>query len=318
MPAPDINTLENAANASFWTSSATAWGMTQMQAADGTPLQVATTNGCTAAAFIDPSGNVIISFEGTETVQQSATDAELMGGLPSGQIPGFQDALAFTRTVEQAAAAEGIPASNIYITGHSLGGALAEYAASQTGLPGASFAGAGLPGYTAPATPAANFISYIEHGDAFANWSSDGSESVLVAAGTTQDHYGQVVMLGSPSQDALTDTIIADYQALTPAFFTGQLPQAIAKLSTDFDDNLMGIHGMNVYAASIAALPPPSFASAVASISADASALLSGFTHPVVRPVHAPALTITAAASSLEHFLSAIAGPHHTLHLPKT
>ena len=49
---PTIGLLENAANATFWSPSlATAFGLSQMRNAAGSPLEVETANGCTAAAF---------------------------------------------------------------------------------------------------------------------------------------------------------------------------------------------------------------------------------------------------------------------------
>ena len=256
MPAPSIGTLENAADAAFWSADfASAVGLTQLYSKTGVPLATETANGCTASALIDGSGNVIISFQGTTTMVQDEADAQMLEGDPPSSIGALTDALAFTRTVQQAAAGLGIPASNIYVTGHSLGGTLAEYVASQTGLPGVSFAGSGLPDYVAPSTPAANFTSYVEHGDSYANFSSDGSEHVL--SGAHQDHYGQLVFLGSPANDAITNTIIADVHALLPATFTGTLDQALEKLEVDFRNNLLTIHTMRKYASSIASLPPP-------------------------------------------------------------
>ncbi len=257
MSAPSTGLLENAAMATFWSSTlATAFGLAQMTNA-GKPLEVQTANGCTAAAFTDGQGHVIVAFQGTQTPQQSLADVELMGGMKGSAIPGFQDAVAFTRTVEQVANARGIPSSSVFVTGHSLGGTLAEYVASQTGLGGASFAGSGVPGYKAPAATASNFTSYVEHGDAFANWSSDGAEHALIVPGTNQAHYGRLVFLGSAANDALTSTIISDVHALAPSLFNGGFAQAASRLSTDFTTNLLTIHGMNFYQRDIAAIPPP-------------------------------------------------------------
>ena len=258
MSTPSITLLENAANATFWSSTlTTAFGLSQMTSSAGKPLEVETANGCTAAAFTDGAGHVIVAFQGTTTAQQSLADVELMGGTSGSQIPAFQDALAFTKSVEQAAAAKGIAASNVYVTGHSLGGTLAEYVALQTGLGGASFAGSGVPGYQAAKTVPSNFVSFVAHGDAFANWSTDGSEHVLLGKGIHEDHYGQMVFLGPSSADSLTNTIISDYQALAPSLFDGNFMQAAAKLSADFTNNLLTVHSMSVYQPDISALAMP-------------------------------------------------------------
>ena len=318
MPAPSVSLLEDAANATFWGPITTAFNLAQIDGANGAPMQIATANGCTAAAFSDGHGNIVVSFQGTQTTQQQLADVELMSGQKGATIPAFQDAVAFVRSVEQTAAAMGISASNIYITGHSLGGTLAEYAASQTGMGGASFAGSGVPGYQAPSAPASNFVSYVEHGDAFANWATDGSERTIIGAGAHQDHYGQLVLLGSPSQDALTNTIIADDRALLPALFTGHLPQALAKLGNDFTDNLLTIHGMNVYGANIATLPAPNFATLAARVASDPAAMLANFTSPSVVTAAPTASPSVSAASALQHLESMLGSTLSTLQIAKT
>ncbi len=316
MSAPTIDLLEDASNATFWGPITTAYNLAEMNGADGAPLQVATPNGCTAAAFSDYNGNIIIAFQGTQSAQQQLADVELMSGQTAAAIPAFQDAVAFVKSVEKQAAAMGVPKSHIYISGHSLGGTLAEYAASQTGLAGASFAGSGIPGYHAPAAPASNFISYVEHGDAFANWSTDGTESAVISAGGHQDHYGQLVMLGSPSQDVLTNNIVSDYKALVPALFEGRFFQAAAKLGADFTNNLLTIHGMDVYGNSIAALPAPNFASLVAKVAAEPSMLSNfGAAAPVA---HAPATVIPAAASLMDHLAQSISSSHQKINFIHT
>lgn len=255
MLAPTVGLLENAASATFWGTITTAFGLTQINGPNGAPLQIATGNGCTAAAFTDGAGNVIITFQGTQSASQELADLELMSGRGGSTIPAFQDAVAFTKAVEAAAVAKGYSPSSIYVTGHSLGGTLAEYVASQTGLPGASFAGSGLPGYVAPSHAATNFVSYVEHGDAFANWSSDGELASIIPAAGHQSHYGQLVMLGASAHSSMTATIASDIRALGPSLLTGHFAQASAKLQTDFAANLATIHGINNYENDIAHLP---------------------------------------------------------------
>ncbi len=293
MPAPSIGLLANAAEATFWGPITTAFGLTELNAPNGAPLQVATPNGCTAAAFTDGKGNVVVAFQGTVTSQQKQADAAVMSG---GAVTAFADALAFTRSVEQVAAGQGIPSSRIFVTGASLGGSIAESVAAATGLPGASFAGAGLPGYVAPAKPAANFVSFVEHGDAYANWASDAAEHVLVSPGATQDHYGRLVMLGSPARDVLTDRIVADTNALVPAMLTGHLQRAVATLSSDFSASLSAVHDIGNYLRDIAGLAAPSMR---ADFTAPAPAARPGLPAPAPSPV-------TIAVQRLEnavHFL---------------
>ena len=268
MTSPTIGVLENAANATFWSPSlATAFGLSQMKNAAGVPLEIQTASGCTATAFSDGAGHVIVAFQGTTTAQQSLADAELMSTTGGAAMPAFKDALAFTKSVQQVAAANGIAAANVFVTGHSLGGTLAEYVASQTGLGGASFAGSGVPGLSGGHAGAGNFVSFVEHGDAFANWSTDGSEHVLISPGVNEAHYGQLVFLGSSANDAMTSRIVSDDQALAPSLFTGGLSQAMAKLSNDFTTSLLTIHAMPVYQGDISS---PSFAGSAADQSGSA------------------------------------------------
>jgi hypothetical protein len=136
-------------------------------------------------AFADASGNVIISFEGTgtdssiyATGSQSADRAISLGQTP----PAFTDAEAFAQAVQVM-----FGSRPIYLTGHSLGGAEAEYVASRDHLSGVTFAAPGTlaPSYNDP-VPGQSFVNYVDWGDPIGNFGF---------------HFGSVQKVG-PETDA--------------------------------------------------------------------------------------------------------------------
>ncbi|MCK1431072.1 Mbeg1-like protein [Bradyrhizobium sp. 87] len=124
---------------------------------------------------------------------QDADVSIMTGGTPNA----FKDALAFTKQVMDAN-----PNATIYLTGHSLGGAEAEYAASQLALDphyanrvhGDTFAAPGILGAFAPDKPLDTFTNFVDFGDPVGNFGG---------------HYGQVTPLGNPALKAQTSQIEA-------------------------------------------------------------------------------------------------------------
>ncbi len=251
-PAPGLPTFEDAAEASFNPSTASAYGLTLMQGQSGRPLTISTASGVNASAFLDRSGNVIISYQGTSTAAQTALDLQILSGTNPSKVQGFADALAFASTVQQAARAHGILPSSVYVTGYSLGGTLASLVASRTGLAGVSFASSGVPGYQAPAVPAANFVSYVGKGDPFANYGTDTAEKGSASATTAHmDHYGTVVQLGTAAdaaQLAPLASAISGYslQALVSGA-TPVTPAQVGVLENEFLTLFDEHHGLNSY-----------------------------------------------------------------------
>lgn len=244
MSSPTFSELLNASKSVDNIGSEPAPGLSCLMDANGQPLTVITASGCTAAAYKDSSDNIIVAFQGTSTQSQFAADLQIVRGQSSSAV--FNDALSFTREVEAAASAGGI--KNVYVTGHSLGGTLAEYVASKAGLGGAAFAGSGVPGYSAPAVRASNFTSFVETGDPWGNLASDTAEKALVSHA---DHVGQVSMLGSLIASQSVAAIVRDVQALAPAAFFGHLPQAMQTLAGDWLNGMGSYHGISVYTADI-------------------------------------------------------------------
>ncbi len=226
-------------------------GLAVMQDAAGQDLAVVTANGCTATAYRDQDGNVIIAYQGTETGAQLALDQPLAAGVAVATLAGFADAVTFANTVRTQAAAAGIASGRIYVTGHSLGGSLAEYVASETGLAGASFAGSGLGGH-ANTRPAADFVSFVGLGDPFGNEATDAAEAHYVRAVTTRmDHVGAVALLGDGSDFSVLRDFIA--AATADGISVASDPIAALTASGPAFSAAWSQHALAVYAAQIAA-----------------------------------------------------------------
>ena len=145
-------------------------------------------------AFQDKAGNIIIAFEGsildpkdpaystTFGAGSRAADLALLKyGLGLPQTPAaFSDALVFVSQVESE-----FGSKNVYLTGHSLGGAEAEFVASQTGLNGVTF---GAPGVLPNSVMTSSFLNYVDYGDPVGNF---------------WNHYGLVAHVGSPANAAV-------------------------------------------------------------------------------------------------------------------
>ena len=258
-PAPSLQTFENAAQASLDPSN--------------------------ASAFLDRSGNVVITFQGTTTAAQTALDLQILSGTNPSTVGGFADALRFATIVQQAARSEGILPSNIHVGGYSPGGTLASLVASRTGLAGMSFASSGVPGYQAPAVPAANFVSYVGKSDPFADHGTDTAEKDSASAATAHmDHYGTVVQLGTAADAAELAPFASAINGYSlQALEAGDTPAAAAQVGaltneffTLFDEH----HGLNSYDAAVVpatayGLQNTGMATMMASLSRDMPRLLA-------------------------------------------
>ena len=250
--APTIQVLAQAAQAAYAPSTAPSLGLRVMLDVAGRPVTITTASGVTATAFIDKAGNVLISYQGTSTAAQYQLDVAVIAGTDGSKLAGFADALGFARHVQAVAAREGILPTQIYVTGHSLGGTLSSYVASRTGLAGASFASSGIPGYHAPATPAANFINYVDRGDPFANYGTDTAEKgSAVVANRAMDHYGSVVQLGNEAAAAA----LAPFAAAISGYSLVQLqsghtpatPAQVTLLTNEFNGLMGTYHALGGY-----------------------------------------------------------------------
>lgn len=127
------------------------------------------------------TGEIIIAYRGTHGVHDALVDTVMVADKVN---PQEADARAFTQRVIEYAKAHGIPLNQVTVTGHSLGGTLAEIEAARFGLRGATFNAYGSVdlGYGVP-EGGNRVIDYVVATD-------------VVSAASR--HYGELVPLATP------------------------------------------------------------------------------------------------------------------------
>ncbi|MBR1943526.1 hypothetical protein IJ843_07310 [bacterium] len=142
-------------------------------------------NGFHAKAF-EKDGTIIVAFRGSDDLGDLKVDHQML----SGRLPDqFADAKAFVEQIRQAN-----PDAKIVVTGHSLGGSLAELTASQfDGVVGVTFDAVGTKGLvsTHGLKDNGNTVNYVVRGDIISN---------------ANEHVGTVVVtdgVGGQSQHAI-------------------------------------------------------------------------------------------------------------------
>ena len=248
--APSLQSFQAAAIGTNNEGYADYFGLVPMSDASGNPLSVALPSGVSAITYLDPVGNVIVAYAWDATPAENILGQEIEAGYGPSLVPGYGDAVKFLQTVQAAAAAKNIPSSRIYLTGFSLGAMLASYVGSQTGLPGIAFASSGIPDYTAPATPASNFISFVEANDPIAQYGTDTLEAAsVVAENPHMDHYGTVIPLGTlGAEEQQFAGYIAGYSLRQ--FGAGTVPgtpDQLASLQAEYYDLGGRNHQMSLY-----------------------------------------------------------------------
>jgi hypothetical protein len=199
------------------------------------------------AALVTPTGQVVVTFEGTNFFTGSAEftaalvldDAAITAGINAAS---YQTALTFTQSAIADAESQGYKKTDIYLDGHSLGGADAEYVASQLAIPGTTFGAPGIPAgdITSGATP--SITDYVELGDPVGNYAQGGSEGSIVQSDNIV-HYGTVGWIGSYLGIVPLTTAAIAYDA-------GDYATAIAALAVALPFHLLG-----TYADSLGAPP---------------------------------------------------------------
>ncbi len=185
-------------------------------------------DGVVASVFVTSENQVIISYQGTggglnfvldpiAAASQVITDIGIfLDDTRNGNVPGaYKVALDFAKSVVASAAAQGYTANNVFVTGHSLGGIEAQYAAQQTGLGGMSFEATGLATKAAAGVTGTNFVNLVTDGDPVGNFSSDikGEQPfapVFVSHGGVAPHYGPIVTLGSAADETSLSNTVAN------------------------------------------------------------------------------------------------------------
>jgi hypothetical protein len=191
------------------------------------------------AALVTSAGQVLVTFEGTNfftgsaefTAAQVVDDAAITAGIDA---PSYQTALSFTQSAITDAEAQGYNGSDIYLDGHSLGGADVEYVASQLGTPGATFGAPGIPAGDIPSGATPNLTDYVEYGDPVGNYAQGGSEGNIVQSDNIV-HYGTVAWTGSYLGIIPLTTAAIAYDA-------GDYATALAALAVALPFHLLGTY----------------------------------------------------------------------------
>jgi hypothetical protein len=211
-PTPTVAQFLNAAAAEY-VLGGTPGGL-QAFTVDGMPLTSTNVlSGMSAQVWVTPQKQIIIAYQGTTggtnllfnpliAITQAITDAQVI--LTNTTPQAFTDALSFQQRVQAAAALQGYATSDIFVTGHSLGGWEAEYVAQQTGLGGIGFESPGINTVVPGNGADSGFINVETYGDTAAYSATDlpGLQPFMpayVPGGGSKPHYGSIVMIGDPN-----------------------------------------------------------------------------------------------------------------------
>ena len=186
-------------------------------------------DGVAASVWVTPQNQLILAYQGTTggenilidpagAAAQVITDIGIFfADSAAGVRPAaYADALNFANFVVLLAQSEGYSTSNIFVTGHSLGGIEAAYVAQQTGLGGIGFEPTGLSTAPSSSGTGSNFVNIVTEGDPVANFCSDlkGEQPfapLYVAEGGKAPHYGWIVVIGSAADQATLSQDVAKY-----------------------------------------------------------------------------------------------------------
>jgi hypothetical protein len=215
---PTVSEFLNAANA-LYLINATPAGMSRFTN-HGVPVTlVDDVDGAIADVFVTAESQLIISYQGTTgglnfLVNPTAAATQLVTDIDvvinddfGGNTPAaLTSSLNFAKSVVAMAQAQGFSTSNIFVTGHSLGGIECEYVASQTGLGGIAFESTGIANHPVAGVTGSNFVNTVTFGDPVGNFSSDimaeqPTAPAFVANGGMAPHFGSIVFLGTPSDE---------------------------------------------------------------------------------------------------------------------
>jgi Ca2+-binding RTX toxin-like protein len=211
--------------------------------------------GLYAAAVVNATGQVIVTFEGTNlytgndtfTAAQLFDDYDIAEGV---NAPSYQPALAFTQTVLADAEAAGYSAQDVFLSGHSLGAAEAEYVATQTGLSGTTFGTPGIPSADIPTTTTSQFTDYVERGDPVGNYAVGWNDFDLLQTQNVE-HFGTAISLGSYESAGLLFAANVTYAAALQAPTKVEELAGIVATVALLDKAAVEYHALLTYAADL-------------------------------------------------------------------
>jgi hypothetical protein len=221
--------------------------------------QMTSTNvlsGESAQVWVTPQKQIIIAYQGTTggtnllfnpliAISQAVTDAQVIFTDTTPQA--FTDSLTFEQQVESAAAEQGYSTSDIFVTGHSLGGWEAEYVAQQTGLGGIGFESPGINTVVDGNGADSGFVNVETYGDPAAYLATDLPSlqpfmPAYVPGGGSKPHYGSIVMIGDPN----ATTPLINASSLWGTGLIGDAIFAVDVLGNFLEHHLPGMQAYNL------------------------------------------------------------------------
>ncbi len=202
----------------------------------GTTAHIATDDGFIASAMETADGRVFINCFGTQSDPQGLVDLLIYADEDPALVPAYAEALAWAKGI--VAQAEG---KSVYVTGFSLGGTMSQFLAERLKLPGAGFAGAGVPHYTAD-PKVTNFTTFVCYGDFWGQYGTDTAVRPPFSI-IRQDHVGRLIMLGDP-KDATT--IKRVYSEAAAATLMPWMTSLVAQYKADMQV-VYSVHAPNHY-----------------------------------------------------------------------
>ena len=206
MTAPSTTEFFDAAAAAYDSDPAAASGLTLLQGARGAVTATRPKDGFHGVAFETTAGQVIVAFEGTDlsglNTRPTFVNAQIQADkqIYNGANPAlYDDAFRFTHRALAVAAAQGISPNDVFVDGHSLGGAEAEYVAANTGLSGDTFGAPGIASADIAPREASHLTNLVDFGDPVGNYSANPDLLGNFLASDQIERFGAPTYLGSPS-----------------------------------------------------------------------------------------------------------------------
>lgn len=207
MSQPSTAEFLAAAEAAYSDDPAGTSGLSLLTGRNGAPVMVTrAADGFHGVAFETGAGQVIVAFEGTDIGDAEtrptfvAAQVQAAGQIAAGQDPAlYTDALNFARRAVAVAGRQGVSSDDVFVDGHSLGGAAAEYVAVKTGLGGVTFGAPGIPAADINTGLPSRLTNYVDYGDPVGNYSDNPDRIGHLLMGSGIERYGSATYVGSPA-----------------------------------------------------------------------------------------------------------------------
>ena len=317
MTKPSTSDFLAAADAAYSGHPASTSGLSVLTGPRGGPVEATkAADGFHGVALETASGQVIIAFEGTALsdlqTRPTFVQAQLAGdaAIAKGQdAAAYADALRFANRAVAAAEAQGIAPSDIFVDGHSSGGAQAEYVAVKTGLAGDTFGAPGIPAADMNTGVRSHLTNFVDYGDPVGNYSDNPDRIGNLLMGDGIERYGRPTYVGQAS----------DARSLAAADrLYGTSPVGSAAAAGLVVQGIVNHHQIGAYAADLGVTLPGGNEAAGSQLSAadirSAVSTITGTSGPATGGVGnvltGLGLDAPVGSSSIESLLGAGAHPH--------